>query len=439
MDVRTKTFLMTSVASEESPLPTIRINRDFPDPMFPNTVFVGNRRPRLSPSLLGAEELVLVKLFSLPETENMRRAERETRALREIDHPGVIRLLDEGVDRDHWEYCLVMEGFENTLESWTMTRPEWPSFAVMKKLMWDMAQTLLHIHEEFKFLHLDIKPSSYFIKVLEPHKDADDDGTDEKHPQQHREEEQYRVVLGNFGCARKIDHLWSEEHLYEPFRVREQGSLGFMAPEVVLGCEARPQTDVWNLGLVFFYLFSGGEHLFHTASDGDYLGQIQAVLEMENMNGLVPRQTRTDLFDSRNATWVLKEQFRIPHGSKETLNQKLYRIARTRLETEKENGVTEEDMIYLVKLIKEMLRPDPYYRIDAKYVAGSLFFRPKLRHPNLIGYQNLARYLGQKDKEKKTDNDEEKKSVPPAVVDATVEAQQPEVEKPADPASQLNV
>jgi serine/threonine-protein kinase len=76
--------------------------------------------------------------------------------------------------------------------------------------------------------------------------------------------------LTDFGLARARDRMYS---LTAPGTVK--GKLSFLAPEIALGGEAQPASDLFSMGVVLWEALAG-ERLFHGADDIEVFKKIRA-------------------------------------------------------------------------------------------------------------------------------------------------------------------
>lgn len=130
---------------------------------------------------------------------------REISLLKELDHPGVIKLLDvlHG-GNDGNKLYIVLEYFNQDIKKYLDKKGVPMQMAQIKDVMYQTLQALLHCHQR-RIMHRDIKPSNLLI------------GEDEK-----------TIKLADFGLARSFGlPLKSYTH--------EVVTLWYRAPEVLLG------------------------------------------------------------------------------------------------------------------------------------------------------------------------------------------------------------
>ena len=149
----------------------------------------------------------------------------EARILGELDHPGLVRVVD--LDVHEGRMFLVMDYVRGrSLQQYARDRPVGPGEAA--RLVIQVASAASAVHGQ-GIVHQDIKPKNILV------------------------EESGRTRLIDFGLAR-WRHAWS---------LAEDGPSGgtpeFMAPEQARGDEDRigPRTDLFALGAVLYFLVTG--------------------------------------------------------------------------------------------------------------------------------------------------------------------------------------
>ncbi len=171
-------------------------------------------------------ELVALKLLCEVGDEERSRFEEEARALRALDHPGIVRYVADGVDVDARPY-LAMEWLAGEdLETRLSRGPLGPTETLV--LARRVAAALAFTHER-GLLHRDIKPANLFI----PGGDLE------------------RVKLVDFGLARGAR---AKKITASGFMV---GTPGYMAPEHLRGERIDARADVFALGCVLYQCLSG--------------------------------------------------------------------------------------------------------------------------------------------------------------------------------------
>ncbi|MEM9458644.1 MAG: protein kinase [Myxococcota bacterium] len=166
---------------------------------------------------------------------NVKRFLREARAASAIDHRNVVDIVDFGEFEDGTAYY-VMELLQGQdLASLLHARGS---------LRWSRARGILlqalrglrAAHEQ-GIIHRDIKPANIF--VLDPDDESDGD----------------HVKVLDFGIARVESTDPETQELTGTSELL--GTAAYMAPELVRGGEATPQSDIYALGIVAYKLLTG--------------------------------------------------------------------------------------------------------------------------------------------------------------------------------------
>jgi hypothetical protein len=179
---------------------------------------------------------VALKILDDLEADEVRRFEREAVLLRELVHPGIVKYLGHGVDRDEQRY-LVMEWVEGPTLAQFLAEPGLsPAEAV--RVATRIAQALAYVHGR-GIVHRDVKPANLILRG------GDVDG----------------VTLLDLGVARRIA---------EPRTLTRTGlsvgTPGYMAPEQARGeRDLDGRADLFALGCVLYECLAGtpaftGEH-----------------------------------------------------------------------------------------------------------------------------------------------------------------------------------
>lgn len=160
--------------------------------------------------------------------KNANRADRfkaEIKALRTINHPGILKIIEDGIleGKPYYvaEYC----------GNGDLTRRNYSGKTALEKLLLfrQICAAMAAAHSA-KIVHRDIKPSNVLVRG---------DGT---------------VAVGDFGLCL---HLDSEDRL--TLTEEAVGARNYMAPELEDGRrdDVTPAADVYSLGKILYFLFSG--------------------------------------------------------------------------------------------------------------------------------------------------------------------------------------
>jgi tRNA A-37 threonylcarbamoyl transferase component Bud32 len=186
---------------------------------------------RARDTLLGRD--VAIKLFaaSAVRPEDLQAQQGEARLLGSLNHPGLVMLLDAGVDFDakgEPQVYLVMELVEGADLRERLHRGALDPVDVAY-LGWDILLALDHIHQA-GIVHRDIKPANVLLVET-----------------RHRPP---RAKLADFGIAM----MRADQQDPGEFTT---GTAAYLSPEQVEGRLLGPETDVYAFGLVLIEAFSG--------------------------------------------------------------------------------------------------------------------------------------------------------------------------------------
>jgi len=152
------------------------------------------------------------------------RFRREGEALRQLDHPNIVKLLDTVEENDR--HYLVMEYVSGgSLRDLMDDQGQLPIDAVLNVAL-DLADALTRAHR-MNVIHRDIKPDNVLLA---------EDGTPR---------------LTDFGVA----------HMGDRTRLTETGSVigtyAYLSPEACEGQELDARTDIWSFGIMLFEMIAG--------------------------------------------------------------------------------------------------------------------------------------------------------------------------------------
>jgi len=152
-----------------------------------------------------------------------RRFLREAQLARQLDHPGIVRLLD--ADEDGGVPFMVMELVKGETLRQTLDRDGKLAFGYARSLFIDVARALDHAHGR-GIIHRDVKPQNIFITEA-------------------------GAKLGDFGNARVVS-LASVTGASLTW-----GTPEYVAPEVFVRGRADPRSDLYSLGAVLYEMVTG--------------------------------------------------------------------------------------------------------------------------------------------------------------------------------------
>lgn len=175
---------------------------------------------------LGLKNKVAVKLLppNAVNPEMVNRFYQEARSIARIDHPNVVRVQDVG--EKSGRYYLVMQFIDgHTLESEIQQKGS-IHWIRATKIIRAIAQGLEAAHEE-KIVHCDVKPENIMIPI------------------------KGQAKITDFGLAQDL-HGPSISNLGKVI-----GTSYFMSPEQCNGIEVDLRTDIYSLGVSFYYAITG--------------------------------------------------------------------------------------------------------------------------------------------------------------------------------------
>ncbi|MBL8681232.1 MAG: serine/threonine protein kinase [Myxococcales bacterium] len=205
---------------------TIILGRYALGPLLGSGAFGSVHRGR---SLVG-DKPVAIKLQHLDGSAHLPRFEREAQSLARIIHPHVVRVLDFG-HLDDGSAVLVMEFVEGrSLDLLVEKLGGVMPWREAVRLMIGVFDGLDAAHEA-SVIHRDVKPQNILVTASTP----------------------AVAKIIDFGIARATDGN------SRPITMKGQvlGSLGYMAPEQLLGVEVDARSDVYAAGSVLYELLSG--------------------------------------------------------------------------------------------------------------------------------------------------------------------------------------
>ncbi len=168
------------------------------------------------------DELVALKLIE--GVGNLDTQLVEPEILSGLSHPNIIRLVDYFLVSG--KLALAMNFVDGPdLNGWAESHGRFSS-AEVRDFLNQMAQALVCAHAQ-GVVHRDIKPGNIMVA---------------------KEGGKPRYILADFGVSRQVEGIQVKKQL--------AGSYRFMAPEQIRG-RATPQSDLWSLGVVAYWLLTG--------------------------------------------------------------------------------------------------------------------------------------------------------------------------------------
>jgi predicted ATPase len=189
----------------------------------------------------------------MQEKDLFERFEREGEALRALDHPNIVKMLD--AVKDASEHYLIMEYVSGGDLRQQLQKVGKLNYRDCIEIAIDLADALTRAHR-LNIIHRDLKPANVLIAP---------DGT---------------VRLSDFGIA----HFVNKQRVTDKSAI--VGTIDYLAPEIFSGQTVSNRADIWSFGVMLFEMLSG-KHPF--ASDS-LVATITAVLTapVPNLESLVP-------------------------------------------------------------------------------------------------------------------------------------------------------
>lgn len=155
----------------------------------------------------------------------------EARMAASLRHPAFVRIFS--IDGDAALQSIIMEFVEGRTLREVMAGSGVPE-AQVGAIVRQVAEAMEEAHAA-KLIHGDIKPSNLML---------DESGA---------------VRILDFGLARKMDPDATEAVAPEAV----QGTIAYLAPELMMGTQPNPQSDIYALGVVMFELLTGARPFAH--------------------------------------------------------------------------------------------------------------------------------------------------------------------------------
>jgi serine/threonine protein kinase len=171
-----------------------------------------------------SKEMVAIKEISLDTLNKYEKSlRRETQIMRHLNHPNIVRLIENIIDDKTDNVYLVMEYFpRGDFSKFLKKRPLKEKYAIkyLKQIMEGMKYLLSH-----KIIHRDLKPQNILVSNT---------GV---------------LKITDFGFARYFDN----DILIQTIC----GSPLYMAPEIMKNKKYDYKSDLWSIGIIFFEMLTG--------------------------------------------------------------------------------------------------------------------------------------------------------------------------------------
>lgn len=189
------------------------------------------------------DHVVAIKVLPeeyLNDQERRQRFSREIETLSRLSHPNIVQVLQAGFSQQ--QPYFVMEYLSGlTLGQFTRSLPLAPKVATE---IIRLVATAVQFAHEHQVVHRDLKPSNIILTPCSTGtiRVGGGDGP----------ERCYDIRLLDFSLAKEVDQ---ETLLTRTGEIL--GTLGYMAPEQVLGGEVGPAADIYACGILLYELLSG--------------------------------------------------------------------------------------------------------------------------------------------------------------------------------------
>ncbi len=151
---------------------------------------------------------------------------REFNAVKNLNHPGVVKVYDQGLDYFTMEY----------VDGDPLIKLKGSDVAQIFEIGMDITRVLEYIHRQ-GVIHRDLKPENIKLTALG----------------------QVKILDFGFAVGQEVTNLLAMGN------VEIAGTLNYMAPEVIKGFQIDPRADLYSLGIIFYELVTG--HLPFKSAD----------------------------------------------------------------------------------------------------------------------------------------------------------------------------
>lgn len=189
------------------------------------------------------EELVAVKVLHPASlgTDEVKRFQREFRALGRLEHPNIVSVRKAGIDGAYpWIAMEFIDGedLDVLLARWEDEPPP-DRWNRVERILRDLCAALDHVHRH-GLVHRDLKPGNVLV---------DRDG---------------RAKLSDFGVVKDR----STDNTALTMHGNLVGTVAFMAPEQIVSEEVDARTDLYSLGAVLYVMLTGRRPIEATSVTG---------------------------------------------------------------------------------------------------------------------------------------------------------------------------
>ncbi|KAH0551434.1 hypothetical protein GP486_007351 [Trichoglossum hirsutum] len=190
-----------------------------------------------------------------PKTVERTNILKEVQIMRQLDHPGIVKLIDFSESRQF--YYIVLELCSGGELFHQIVRLTYFSENLSRHVITQVARSLEYLHEERGVVHRDIKPENLLFEPIpfiptknpKPRAPGDEDKVDEG---------EFIPGIGSGGIGRvKIADFGLSKVVWDSQTTTPCGTVGYTAPEIVKDERYSKSVDMWALGCVLYTLLCG--------------------------------------------------------------------------------------------------------------------------------------------------------------------------------------
>jgi serine/threonine protein kinase len=296
----------------------------------------------------------------------LRRFEREAQNLSKLQHPNIVRFY--GLEQEGHLAFILMDFIEGpTLRRMIFDAHKPFTDQQVLEIMQPICSSLYYAHQQ-GIVHCDIKSANIML----------DKGN--------------RVYLTDFGIARMADAATST--------MVGIGTPAYMAPELIMGKDPTPQTDIYALGILLYEMYSGGERPF-TGENAQTTGTTAEKVRWEQLHKEAPSLSQYNHDISENLEKVVqkclnkdpKDRYA---GVNELINALYQQSSKEISEAPKLTPIQENQVNLKIdeKDESSKVNPEPKHSYKIVYLLGTLIICGVLFFNSNAG-KNAMRFLAQ--------------------------------------------
>lgn len=215
---------------------------------------------------------VAVKLIKTDDEEKQRFARDEYELLKRLSHRSIIRV--EALHSDRFHVWMVMELCEDgNLEDSVKSAGQFDEIRTVP-LFAQLLEAVDYLHSK-RIVHRDLKPANLLLKQDESIASVPDNCL-----QLGAAGKKWILMVSDFNSAKEIGHERCSMML------SDRGTRAYSAPELILGHDWNERVDVWNCGMILYFMMCGRVPFNSEAPPA----------KAAFMAGKLPAEVRWDLF-----------------------------------------------------------------------------------------------------------------------------------------------